>query len=97
MSRKLVIEVDGSVMAIKYSFPNEMLCVGGNTRVIEAIRAIMLDYWEVKRLPDPMVSARNKVRYEVNMKHNRFENGVALLRENGFAIEEVRDHGRIMR
>jgi len=97
MIRKFLIGINNVELAMKYHIKTGVLEIGGNTRHITFLEELLRDYWGVKRVNDPVPTAKNKLRFCQHMNRPRFEEGVRQLELNHFAIEEVRSLGRVMR
>jgi hypothetical protein len=96
MREKYLVVVGEQVACIRYGLRNGETVVGGNARFRETYERIIVGYF-TDRLPRIQFMQKNKVRYTFTISKARFDRGMQSMRDNGFTVERVQSHGRMMR
>ncbi len=96
MREKYLVVIGEQVACVRYSLRNGETVIGGNVRFRETYERIIVGYF-TDRLPRIRFMQKNKVRYTFTISKKKFDDGMKSLREQGFTVERVQSHGRMMR
>jgi len=96
MREKYLVVVGEQVACVRFDLRKGETVVGGNARFRETYERIITGFFS-DHVPRIRFVQVNKVRYTFTLTKKRFDAGMNSLREQGFTVERVRSHGRLMR
>lgn len=96
MREKYLVVVGEQVACVRYDLRNGETVVGGNARFRETFERIIVGFF-LDHVPRIKFVQVNKVRYTFMLTKKKFDAGMNSMREQGFTVERVRSHGRMMR
>ena len=96
MREKYLVVIGEQVACVRYDLCNGETVIGGNARFRETYERIVVGFF-LDRVPRMRFIQANKVRYTFTQNKARFDAGMKSMREQGFTVERVKSHGRMMR
>lgn len=93
---KYIISVEEKTLAMKYNLVRKELTIGGLARFSTVVVALLSEYFQVE-IPSPVMVQKNKLKFTASCSYKKFREGIILMKEHSFLIQETTNLGNIMR
>lgn len=97
--KKVLFLNNGQIIAIKLDHDSGLCTIGGHKSTFETLMILLTDYFQIPKadLPELRMTTRNKGRFTFECKLDKYTEVCQTLREEEFTLEDVLNHGSIMR
>ena len=96
MWEKYIVVINDVRLALKFNGNSKILILGGNFKFKRIMQAILEEYFGKKSFLLKQLGY-NKIKYECKLTDDKFGDGLNKLRLHHFVVEQVKNHGELMR